>query len=92
MWKNSDGSFPEAGPPYLAQGSDTYHMWTMIGTYNYVLYTFENDWLSEVWPKYQKAMKYIYAKVDSSGLLFVTGKLDWARVVQGGNNTEANMM
>lgn len=28
--QNSDGSFPEAGPPLLQQGSDTYHMWTMI--------------------------------------------------------------
>ncbi|KAF4624323.1 hypothetical protein G7Y89_g13849 [Cudoniella acicularis] len=29
------GAFPEAGPPLLQLGSDTYHMWTMIGTYNY---------------------------------------------------------
>lgn len=29
--QNADGSFPEAGPPLLQQGSDTYHMWTMIG-------------------------------------------------------------
>jgi len=27
--QNRDGSFPEAGPPLLQQGSDTYHMWTM---------------------------------------------------------------
>lgn len=37
--QNRDGSFPEAGPPLLQQSSDTYHMWSMIGTYNYVLYT-----------------------------------------------------
>lgn len=37
--QNHDGSFPEAGPPLLQQSSDTYHMWSMIGTYNYVLYT-----------------------------------------------------
>lgn len=41
--QNSDGSFPEAGPPLLQQGSDTYHMWTMIGTYNYLLYTNDTD-------------------------------------------------
>ena len=38
------GAFPEAGPPLLQLGSDTYHMWTMIGTYNYMLYT--NDTVS----------------------------------------------
>lgn len=27
--QNKDGSFPEAGPPLLQQGSDTYHMWTV---------------------------------------------------------------
>ena len=40
----STGAFPEAGPPLLQLGSDTYHMWTMIGTYNYMLYT--NDTVS----------------------------------------------
>jgi len=25
-YQNRDGSFPEAGPPLLQQGSDTYHM------------------------------------------------------------------
>jgi hypothetical protein len=38
------GEFPEAGPPLLQKGSDTYHMWTMIGTYNYWLFT--NDTVS----------------------------------------------
>jgi len=26
-YQNSDGSFPEAGPPLLQQDSDTYHCW-----------------------------------------------------------------
>lgn len=67
-------------------------MWTMIGTYNYVLYTGDLDFLELVWERYIKAMDYVYAKVDSSGLLNVTGTRDWARWQQGWNNTQANMM
>ncbi|QDS72270.1 hypothetical protein FKW77_006365 [Venturia effusa] len=91
-YQNSDGSFPESGPPLLQQGSDTYHMWTMIGTHAYVLYTSDTDFLARNWPKYQKAMDYIYSKVGDSGLLHVTGKRDWARWQTTGNSSEANMI
>ena len=91
-YQNSDGSFPEAGPPLLQQGSDTYHMWTMIGTYNYVFYTNDTAFLQENWAGYTKAMDYIYAKVLPPGLLNVTGTRDWARWQQGFNNSEANMI
>lgn len=73
-------------------GSDTYHMWSMIGTYNYVLYTNDLDFLSLNWVGYLKAMTFIYDKVGSSGLLNVTGIRDWARWQQGFNNSEAQMM
>ena len=36
-------------------------------------------------------MAFIAGKIDSSGLLSVTGTNDWGRVKQGGRNTEANM-
>ncbi|BCS19863.1 uncharacterized protein APUU_20295S [Aspergillus puulaauensis] len=90
--QNIDGSFPQAGPPYLAQDSDTYHMWTMIATYYYILYTDDMDWLSQYWAGYIKAMEFIYAKVAADGLLNVTGTNDWARLTQGGKNSEANMI
>ncbi|KAL1304439.1 hypothetical protein AAFC00_003436 [Neodothiora populina] len=90
--QNSDGSFPEAGPPLLQQGSDTYHCWTMIGTYNYLLYTNDTAFLAKNWAKYTRAMDYVYAKVQPSGLLNVTGIRDWARWQQGFNNSEANMI
>lgn len=86
------GAFPEAGPPLLQQGSDTYHMWSMVGTYNYVLYTNDTSFLVQNWPKYLKAMDFIYGKVGANGLLDVTGIRDWARWQQGFNNSEANMM
>lgn len=68
-------------------------MWSMVGTYNYLLYTNDTSFLSKNWNKYQKAMDYIYNKVDNStGLLNVTGTRDWARWQQGYNNSEAQMM
>lgn len=63
----------------------------MIGTYNYILYTYDLTWLRTVWPKYEAAFDYIYAKVDSSGLLYSTGTKDWGRLITGGNLTEAYM-
>ena len=67
-------------------------MWSMIGTYNYVLYTADLDFLSRNWAGYQRAMKYILGNVSPapSGLLNVTGIRDWARQQQGFHNTEAN--
>ena len=91
--QNHDGSFPEAGPPLLQQGSDTYHCWTMIGTYNYVLFTNNTEFLAKNFVAYQHAMEYIYAKVlPPLGLLNVTGTRDWARLTQGGNITEASVI
>lgn len=90
--KNPDGSFPEAGPPLLQQGSDTYHMWTMIGTYNYVLYTNDTAFLARNWAGYQQAMAFITSKQGESELLDVTGVRDWARLNVGGNMTEAQVI
>ncbi|KAL1986285.1 hypothetical protein VTN96DRAFT_6653 [Rasamsonia emersonii] len=87
------GAFDESGPPLSQKGSDTYHMWTMIGTYNYVLFTNDTGFLLQNWNGYLKAMDYIYGKVDpNSGLLNVTGTRDWARWQQGYNNSEAQMI
>ncbi|KAJ9132177.1 Bacterial alpha-L-rhamnosidase domain-containing protein [Pleurostoma richardsiae] len=90
--QNADGSFPEAGPPLLQQNSDTYHMWSMIGTYNYILYTNDTDFLASNWVGYLRAMSYIYGKVQSPGLLNVTGTRDWARWQTGFNMSEAQMI
>ncbi|GLA43316.1 hypothetical protein AnigIFM63309_001047 [Aspergillus niger] len=90
---NSTGAFDESGPPLSQKDSDTYHMWTMVGTYNYMLFTNDSDFLERNWEGYQKAMDYIYGKVTyPSGLLNVTGTRDWARWQQGYNNSEAQMI
>jgi hypothetical protein len=91
--QNADGSLPEAGPPLLQQNSDTYHMWTLIGTYYYILYTNDTAFLDANWGRYERALEYTYKKVlQPLGLLNVTGTRDWARVTQGGYNTEANVI
>ncbi|KIW53328.1 hypothetical protein PV05_08912 [Exophiala xenobiotica] len=86
------GAFDESGPPLSQKNSDTYHMWTMIGTYNYVLYTNDTAWLAPLWDKYKLAMQFVVDKIDESGLMNVTGTRDWARWQQGFHNTEANMI
>lgn len=91
--QNADGSFPQAGPPLLIQGSDAYHLWTLIGTYNYVLYTGDAAFLARSWPHYVRAVAFICAKVTSAhGLLHVTGAGDWARQHSAGEISEAQML
>ncbi|KAH9919649.1 Six-hairpin glycosidase [Fomitopsis serialis] len=84
------GALPESGPPLSQQGSDTYHGWTLIGTYNYFLYSGDYEWLEDTWSNYTKAVAYLTSKVQSNGLLNVTGLRDWGRQGQGGFNSEAN--
>lgn len=94
LYQNADGSFPEAGPPLLQQGSDTYHCWTLIGNANLLLFGGDVDFIEEHWSNYTRAIEYIYAKVqvNGTGLLNATGTRDWARWSTGGMNTEANMI
>ncbi|KAF4547188.1 Hypothetical protein D9617_54g000220 [Elsinoe fawcettii] len=92
-YQNKDGSLPESGPPLLQQSSTTYNMWTMIGCYNYILYTNDTAWLTNIWPKYNLLMGYINRQVTyPSGLMNVTGLRDWARWQTGFNNSQAQMI
>jgi glycogen debranching enzyme len=69
-----------------------YHMWTMIGTWTYVLYSNDTAFLYQNWNSYTAAMDNVYGKVLDPGLLNVTGIRDWARWQQGWNNSEANIL
>ncbi|KAJ3822380.1 glycoside hydrolase family 78 protein [Lentinula raphanica] len=84
------GALPESGPPLSQLGSDTYHCWTLIGSYNYYLYSGDDEWLNTIWANYTLAVSFIEGKVDDSGLLNVTGLRDWARQGGGGHNSEGN--
>ncbi|ACU74133.1 alpha-L-rhamnosidase [Catenulispora acidiphila DSM 44928] len=94
MYQNqkTTGELPYGGPEFSFYGSDTYHTWTLVGTYMYYLYTSDKAWLDSIWSKYQLGMTFITAKIDSSNLLNVTNTNDWARGDQTGENIEANAL
>ncbi|KAA8566913.1 hypothetical protein EYC84_010010 [Monilinia fructicola] len=92
LYNKSTGELPFAGPPINVFGSDTYHMSAIIATYEYILYTNDQEFLATSWPKYQLAMTFITTKIDNTSLLYVTGTNDWGRLTQGGHNSEANML
>jgi hypothetical protein len=73
------GELPFAGPEVNFYGSDTYHMWTLVGTANYYLYSADRSWLDGIWAQYKAGVTYIINKINSRGLLYVTGTADWAR-------------
>ncbi|KAK0454256.1 Six-hairpin glycosidase [Desarmillaria tabescens] len=84
------GMLPYCGPLLGLEGSDTYHGWTLIGAHSYYLYSGDDDWLSIVWTNYTRAVAYLEGKVDSTGLMNVTGMDSWARVGGGGYNAAGN--
>lgn len=90
----SDGSLPYAGPPmgYGGEFSDTYHLHTLLGTYNYVLYSGDVEWLAKHWQAYKVALGISIAKVDDVGLLHVTSTADWLRPGMSGHNLEASAL
>jgi len=80
------------GPPIDFYSSDTYHMSTLIGTYEYVLHSADLTWFNALWPKISFGIQFIQLKLDSTGLFDCTGTADWGRYTQGGHNTEANAL
>ncbi|KAI5921402.1 Six-hairpin glycosidase-like protein [Camillea tinctor] len=92
-----DGSLPYAGPPlyvynsgYRNEFSDTYHLHTLLGTYDYVLYSGDVDWLRARWTAYKRALKVSTSKVDSYNLMHVSSHFDWNRQGMKGHNVEAS--
>ncbi|KAK0728064.1 Six-hairpin glycosidase-like protein [Lasiosphaeria miniovina] len=87
-----DGSLPYAGPPmgFHAEFSDTYHLHTLLGVFNYVLWSGDVAWLRARWPAYLAALRASAAKVDALGLLHVSSTADWLRPGMTGHNLEAS--
>ncbi|KAI1356135.1 glycoside hydrolase family 78 protein [Xylaria sp. FL0043] len=88
------GLLPFSGPPLNASGSNTYHMWTMIGLYNYVLYSGDVEFLETYWAKYLAAMDLVLAQIDPTvGLLNITlYPNDWGRFNSTGYLASAQML
>ncbi|MEK8174823.1 hypothetical protein NKH77_54510 [Streptomyces sp. M19] len=70
--------------------SDAYHLWTLIGTADYLRFSGDLEWVRGVWDGYLRGLAHITAKIDRDGLLDVTGAADWARADADGKNLEAN--
>lgn len=65
----------------------------MIATHDYFLFSNEIEYLESIWPKYIDAMNFILSKVDSTGLLNVTGTSGWGRSASAaGYSTIGNML
>ncbi|KAL6239641.1 hypothetical protein BDW75DRAFT_227009 [Aspergillus navahoensis] len=94
IWENQtpSGLLPKAGPPYLRADSDTYHLWTIVGTYNYFLFAEDYDFLAEIWPKYVKALEYSLAKITPLGIMNATQTADWGRWNYDTLASSANML
>ncbi|KAG6901133.1 hypothetical protein C0995_016691 [Termitomyces sp. Mi166 len=86
------GSLQYSGPPINAKGSDTYIGWSLIGTYNYYLYTGDLDFVRLIWGNYTKALAFLEGQVDSTGLMNVPRAFsnDWGRDNGQGHNSAAN--
>jgi hypothetical protein len=92
LYQRSDGELPMAGPPLNFYGSDTYHLSSLIGTHEYILYSADVEFLTSNWTKIKLATDFTVRKLDHTGLLHVTGASDWGRYNQGGRNTAANAL
>ncbi|KAI3321198.1 glycoside hydrolase family 78 protein [Xylariaceae sp. AK1471] len=88
------GMLPFAGPPLYASGSDTYHMWSMIGLYNYVLYSGDVEFLHIYWEGYILAMNFVLSQIEPTiGLLDITKyPNDWGRFSSDGYLASAQML
>lgn len=69
-----------------------YHMWAMISTSNYILFSGDTDFLDRNWAGFVRAMGYVYSLVEADGLLKVKQPSAWARYVYSYNGSQPNMM
>lgn len=83
------GELPFSGPPLSATHCMSYHMWTMIGTYNYVFFSDEVGFLTTNWEKYKFAMSYSLSQIDSATGLISSDSpdADWGRFWANGTLT-----
>ncbi|HEV3359013.1 MAG TPA: trehalase family glycosidase [Pseudonocardiaceae bacterium] len=95
LWANqaSSGELDYEGPPNNAMGSDTYHLWTMIGTATYYLFSGNLNWVNSIWARYQHAMAFILSRMDTGdGLVRAQEASDWGALRHGTENIEINAM
>ncbi|KAI9703481.1 MAG: hypothetical protein M1820_005785 [Bogoriella megaspora] len=91
--QNSSGALPYAGVPFASTTgifSFTYHLYSLIGLYNYYVYSGDTAYLLDHWDQLKLGLNYSLSFIDDSGLQNVTTSADWLRFGMGGHNVEAN--
>jgi alpha-L-rhamnosidase-like protein len=84
---------PFAGQPVNSFGSDTYHMWTLLGTSTYLRYSDDAAFASSIWSKYQQGLQYVADRLDHSDLFSVGHGDDWGRsIATSGESLEASAL
>ena len=69
-----------------------YHMWAMIGMYNYLLYSGDEELVEELWPKHEAALEYARSLRTSDGIVSVRGDRDWGRLTSSQERASASML
>ncbi|KAL4789082.1 Six-hairpin glycosidase-like protein [Aspergillus venezuelensis] len=87
-----NGQFPKAGPPNAILRSDTYHLWHLVGTYNYLLYSGDTAFVTKYWPNFTKGLNRTLSLLSSNGIVDVTGDQDWGRFTYGTERASASML
>ncbi|KAI0031995.1 Six-hairpin glycosidase [Vararia minispora EC-137] len=93
--QRADGALPYCGPTIsCGTSSITYHEWTLIGVYNYWLFTNDTAWVQSVWTNYTLAVQFLTGLVDAStGLVNSTSApADWGRDGGGGFSISPNVL
>ena len=93
LQNETTGGLPYAGVPFglvVGSASFTYHLYSLIGIYDYYLYTGDLKFVNHYWHTYKFALNYSLSFVDETGLANVTQTADWLRFGMGAHNIEAN--
>ncbi|RDW76790.1 uncharacterized protein DSM5745_06782 [Aspergillus mulundensis] len=87
-----NGQFPKAGPPNAQLNSDTYHLWQLIGTYNYLLYSGDTAFVVDHWPQFIKGLNRSLSLLSPNGIVKVTAERDWGRFTYGAERASASIL
>ena len=87
--QKDDGMLPYLGWDFQGRKhgyvSFTYHLHNLISLSHYVRYSGDEEYLSDKWPNFVRAVEWSLSHVDDSGLMNVTSDRDWLREGMGGH-------
>lgn len=67
-------------------------MWALIGTYNYLLYSGDEDFIRDNWSKHEAAVAYAWSLISDAGVVSVKGNRDWGRLTSANDRASASML